>query len=232
MSVFVANAVDEEGWRSAHPALEPAEEHLTDARFKRALGQLSRESEYVEANPIRVPQKGSLPKLPLILEEQIVHLPESTLGARRFGGFGSLCRVGVRRAQRKIPEHKPEPLPQGILNPLHDRVGRAAVTALVTTVLDKRYRGRREPLDVIAVPDRVGQMGPSWVGVHGRFGKGMVGTSLGLHVEHIHSSTSTLKEGLLHPGGRRGVPLRNPVGDGLEVGRHEGVIGVGPPEID
>src|SRR5882672_10688511 len=75
-----------------------------------------------------------------MLVEKVVHLPELPLRRGRLGGFGGARRVRVRLRQREIPEHEAHPPPQDLLHFLHNRIGAAAMRALVVAIFDERHR--------------------------------------------------------------------------------------------
>jgi hypothetical protein len=56
----------------------------------------------------------------LVLEEQVVHLPEPALGPRRFRGLGRELRVRVHVDQRELAEHDGQRVRQVLLQLLHD----------------------------------------------------------------------------------------------------------------
>src|SRR6266581_105039 len=125
----MAHAVDEKRGRPVHAARHPAAKIL--------------------AHPLRIRPLRQLP-----LEQPIVHLPEFSLHAGRFRRFGGVLGVGVALFQRKIPENEPQAAAHFLLNLLHDRVGTAAVRALVIAILHERDGGVRRPLRVVALAHR------------------------------------------------------------------------------
>jgi hypothetical protein len=46
----------------------------------------------------------------LVIEEEVMHRPEFSLGAGRFGYFSRLLSEGMFRGQRKMPEDIAEPI--------------------------------------------------------------------------------------------------------------------------
>jgi hypothetical protein len=82
-----------------------------------------------------------------------VQLPEAALGARSFGGLGRLERVRVDLSEREVAEGEAKVLAEDPPHLLHDRVGCAAVRALVVAVLDERDAGGCRPPDAVALAD-------------------------------------------------------------------------------
>src|SRR2546426_4793502 len=95
----------------------------------------------------------------LPLEQAVVHLPELPLRAGRFRRLGGVLRVRVTLAQREVPEHEAQAATQPFLNLLHDRVGTAAVRALVVAVLDEGDGGAGRAAGVIPPADRERELG-------------------------------------------------------------------------
>src|SRR6266581_1395810 len=150
----MAHAVDEKRGRPVHAARHPAAKILAHPLRIRPLRQLPREAVDVEPEVPRVLRQAAVLEGELPLEQPIVHLPEFSLHAGRFRRFGGVLGVGVALFQRKIPENEPQAAAHFLLNLLHDRVGTAAVRALVIAILHERDGGVRRPLRVVALAHR------------------------------------------------------------------------------
>src|SRR5829696_9564843 len=84
---LVARSVDEEGRRPLHPAALRVQPVLPHARGMPALGQVVLEARQVQPDTGRVAPQG-LVEVVLVLKEEVVHLPEPSLGGGRLGGLG------------------------------------------------------------------------------------------------------------------------------------------------
>jgi len=62
----------------------------------------------------------------LVLEEQVVHLPELVLRARRLGGLGRELGVRMHFQQRKMPEHEAHAVPEALEQDFHGGISLAA----------------------------------------------------------------------------------------------------------
>ena len=104
----------------------------------------------------------------LVLEEQVVHLPEPALRTGRLGCLGRQRRVGMDIDQRQMAEDEA----QSPLEPFQQSAdhGRCvtAIGAFEVTVLDQRHRRTLRPPDMVALwIDLLGQVpeGPRGLGV-------------------------------------------------------------------
>jgi hypothetical protein len=95
-----------------------------------ALGQVVLEARQVEPEPGRVTPQGLVVEVFLVREEEVVHLPEASLGGGRLGGLGGAAGVRVHRVERKVPEHEAQPIAHLRSQLLHHRVHPPAVGAL------------------------------------------------------------------------------------------------------
>jgi len=118
------------------------------------LLELEREPVDVETERRRVAQEVLGIERALVREEKVVHLPEASLGAGGLGGLGSLERMQVDLAERKIAKREPQIVAEDLSN-LHDgRMRGSAVGALEVTVLDERDGCCLGAENVIALADR------------------------------------------------------------------------------
>src|SRR5262245_14234837 len=92
-----------------------------------------------------------------MLEEQVVHLPESPLSRRCFRRLSGALRTRVHVADRKIPEHESQVRAELSLRLFNHSVGGPALTTLVIAVLDEEYRRVRRTSCVVAL--RYGEAG-------------------------------------------------------------------------
>ena len=89
----------------------------------------------------------------LMLEQGIVHFPETSETARALGGFRGMLGVRMHLAEREISEHEPEPCSKALLNLPDDRIRLSAVRTFVVAIFDERHARGRRPLEVIALAD-------------------------------------------------------------------------------
>ena len=94
------------------------------------------------------------PKLPLVLEEQIVHWPETALAACSLGGACRQIRVPVRVDERHVTEHEPQAAAEALSNDSDDDVRTCAVGTLVVAILDQRDRRVVRALRVVVRTNR------------------------------------------------------------------------------
>jgi hypothetical protein len=93
--VVVPHAVDVEGRRTVHAAPHAAQEVLVDPTGVDMLGQLLVEAIDVEPELLGVHMEVLVAQVPLVLVQEVVHLPEPALGVRRLGGLRRLFGVGM-----------------------------------------------------------------------------------------------------------------------------------------
>src|SRR4051794_9114889 len=96
-----------------------------------------------KAQLVRQTEQELCTQIGLILEQRIVHLPESVVGGGELGGLGRSLGAGVDLAQREISEDEREASTEMPLHLFNDRIGAAAVRALVVAVFYERNRRRR-----------------------------------------------------------------------------------------
>jgi len=152
--VIMPETVNKERRRAVDTARDAAQEILPNARgvcvgTKRILKVLAIKPEGLGVlDEVRVVQRG------LMLEESIVHFPESLLACGRFRGLGGVLGVWMELAERKISEHKPQPGTEPALDLFDNRVGSAAVRAFVIAVLDQGQNGIGRSLRMIPIRHR------------------------------------------------------------------------------
>jgi hypothetical protein len=104
----VAQAVHEEGRRAVHAAPDSADEVLAHARGVRALLEVGDEPLDVEAERLRVADQVARAQAVLVLEQEVVVLPEAALRARGLGGLGRLAGVRMDLREWEVPVGEPE----------------------------------------------------------------------------------------------------------------------------
>ena len=107
---FEANAVEIESRRAGDAAVQAAADVL--AHPLAVVAALQRTTEALDVEP----QRGGggdqvLVFQPLLwCEEEVVQLPELALRGRRFGGFGRVEGVRVRRREREVAKDEAQPI--------------------------------------------------------------------------------------------------------------------------
>src|SRR6267143_2771924 len=91
----VPRTIDVKGRRAVHSAPHAAQEVLVDPFGVDVLGQLFVEPLDVETELLGVGAEVLVAQAPLVLVEEVVHLPELALGSGSLGGLGGLFGVGV-----------------------------------------------------------------------------------------------------------------------------------------
>jgi len=76
-----------------------------------------------------LPQAVGL-QVQLVLEKQVVHLPELALRARRLGGLGGELGVRMHFQERKMPVHETHSVAEALEQHFHRGIGLAARRAL------------------------------------------------------------------------------------------------------
>ncbi len=170
------DAVDEETGRSVDAAVNAAHPVFLDSFDD--LARLDGGAEFDEVKPelLRPDGQNSRLKISLVFINQVVHLPEFSLqrgGFRRLGGHE---RIGMRLRQGKVSEDEAQFFAERLLDLFDDRIGGAAVGALVITVFDQRQRSAGKPLGMVARGNRRGEGGGF---VHGGFGFEIRSVSVG-----------------------------------------------------
>jgi len=83
-----------------------------------------------------------------------VYLPKFSLGAGRFGGFGSAQRMWVSSNGREATTDKTPIAGEEVSNLLYDWISLAALTAFKVTVFEEGNRSINRPKRVIVLGDR------------------------------------------------------------------------------
>src|SRR6267143_2746457 len=91
----VPRTIDVKGRRAVHAAPHAVQEVLMDPFGVDVLGQLFVEHLDVEAELLGVGAEVLVAQAPLVLVEEVVHLPELALGRGSLGGLGGLFGVEV-----------------------------------------------------------------------------------------------------------------------------------------
>src|SRR3954471_21028494 len=102
----MAKPVDEECGRAVHTAANAAHEIFPHAGGVELLLHLTVETLEVEGKLLRVSLQIVIAQVPLILVQQVMHLPKSALCCRRLGGLRSVFGVWMRGADRKVAKDK------------------------------------------------------------------------------------------------------------------------------
>ena len=106
------------------------------------------EAIHVEAELLRVGHQVLRAKRVLMLEEQVVHVPEPTLLVRRLGGLGGDLSAGMNVGQRQVAPDVGDVAVVGEQLADH-RLRLSAVRALEVAVFHERHRRLLRPADVI-----------------------------------------------------------------------------------
>lgn len=149
-----ADAIDEEGRGPSDAALNTTEQFTLDLSCVAVLRHVLIEAVRVETESRGVLAEMLIIKGMLMLEEEVVHLPERALARRCLCRFSRVLRVRVDVAQRKVPVDEAELVTQLALQSLDDMVGKATVRAFVVGILNQRHRGGVRSLHVILGSDR------------------------------------------------------------------------------
>ena len=89
----------------------------------------------------------------LIFEQEVIHLPKTSLRAGCFGSFSRLFSVRMHRSQGKISKCKTQIVSQIPLNRLDDRISLPARGTFVIAIFKECHQGIDKPLDVVAVTE-------------------------------------------------------------------------------
>jgi hypothetical protein len=103
----VAASVDEERWRAGDPALVGARHVLADARGVLAPAKLARHAVGVEPELGGVVLEVLRAQLALMVEEDVVHVPEATLRGGGLRGLRGELRVRMHVVERKVAPDVP-----------------------------------------------------------------------------------------------------------------------------
>src|SRR5207237_2723212 len=104
--------VDEERRCAVHAAPGAALEIVTDTREVAMRFEIRDEAGDVEPQGRGMCDEASRVERVLVLEEPVVHRPETTLCAGRLGCLGSDQRVRMHSDKRKMPEDERQPVGQ------------------------------------------------------------------------------------------------------------------------
>ena len=148
VGAVVAAAVDEEGRRTGDAAQVGAVDIFGDAGSAGVLLQLVGEPLDVEAELARRSGRGRRAEGVLVVEQEVVHLPERSLLGRGLGGFRGQLGARVDVAQRQVPPHVAD-VAEVAEQLADDRFRLPAVRTLEVAVLDKRDRRLERPANVV-----------------------------------------------------------------------------------
>ena len=140
---------DEETRRSVHAAVASALHVLANALQVDVIVHFSGIARSVEAQAIRVVLQVLELEMTLVLEQQVVHLPELTLPGGGFGRFRRRKRVRVNFLEREVTEHEAHLACEALEEQLDGWRGLLAVRALEVTVFDDRERRVRRTEEMV-----------------------------------------------------------------------------------
>jgi hypothetical protein len=114
----------------------------------------SPKASYVQAQAFGMKLEVIVLELMLTLEENVVHLPEPSLGSRRLGCLGRPLREWMHVVTREVAKDEAN-LPRYLFQEFLDGVvGAAAIRAFELAILDERYASIRITSDVVCIGDR------------------------------------------------------------------------------
>src|SRR5918998_178475 len=113
VGTLVPEAVNEEGGRPSHPALQTARRVLVHPVGVRVLRELLVEPLKFQAQPLCVAAEVLVLQMPLVVEEEVVHLPVAALGRRGLCRFGGSLGVRVYPGEREGPKGEKQPVSLG-----------------------------------------------------------------------------------------------------------------------
>ena len=120
-----------------------------DPRQIGAIHEVGREPLSIETKVARMPDEIVVLELVLILEKEVVHVPEPTLGTGDLRGQSRTFRERVNVILGKVAEDETD-LVGDLFEELTDRVIRpTAVHAFELSILNERYRSVHVPADVV-----------------------------------------------------------------------------------
>src|ERR1700745_1243765 len=73
----------------------------------------------------------------LVLEDQVMHLPELAVRCGKLSGFGGGLRMGMYFSQREVSKREPQPFPEPLLKRFDDRVCMSTVRTFVVAIFDQ-----------------------------------------------------------------------------------------------
>jgi len=151
---IVAHAVDEKGWSAVHSTADAAAEVIANFLDVSASRQLARYALWIDPDLRRIGEKISVLQRILVVKEEIVHLPEMPLCARRLG---CLCRsfgVRMRLREGKVSKNKSEGTAHVAPDTLNYRMGATAVRTFEVAVLNECHRCVGGTYRVVTVTNR------------------------------------------------------------------------------
>src|SRR2546427_294925 len=152
-------AVDEEGRRAIDAASDSAPEIFPHASGVCAAEDFGHQAAGIETELHRVAGEVLIFKRVLIFEQNVVHLPKSSLCAGGFGGLGCVLGVRMHVGHREMAIGEAQVIAHSPPNLFDYRVNFAANGAFEVTVLKQSYGCINGPLDMVAAGDREGESG-------------------------------------------------------------------------
>src|SRR6267378_1841252 len=149
----VTHAVDEERGRAIDPAAHPAHKIFTYALQIGSLDKFMCKPFNIQLQNFCESQEITIIKRLLILEEKIVHLPETPLSSGRLGRFRRSFGMRVYLREREVAKHKAKLFAQVLLDLFDYRVGCAAIRTLEVAVLNQCHSGCRRAQYMVARTD-------------------------------------------------------------------------------
>ena len=146
----MAAAVDEEGRRAGDAAQVGAVDVLGDAGSTGVVVQVVGEPFDVESELLGVADEVAEGEGVLVVEQQVVHLPERALVGGGLGGLRGKLGVGMDVAERQVPPDVAD-VAEVAEELADDRLRLPAVGTLEVAVLDKRDRRLERPANVVAL---------------------------------------------------------------------------------
>src|SRR5688572_27735297 len=130
------DTVDEESRRAAHVTLRAALHVLAHALQVDLVVHLRGEARHVEIQTFRVRAQVGHREMTLVLEQQVMHLPELALSTRRFRCLCGMHCMRMRRLDREMPENEADASAESLEHELDGGRGLFAGGALEVAVLD------------------------------------------------------------------------------------------------
>src|SRR5262245_35768527 len=137
-----------------HAAVAPAFLVFAQAMQIDVIVELRGEPRHVEAEPHRVALEMLELQVRLVLEQQVVHLPELALLTGTFGRLGRELRVRVHLLEREVAECEAHAVLEAPEQQPYRRRGLLAVRAFEIAVLDDRDGCMIGPEHVVGRTDR------------------------------------------------------------------------------
>src|ERR1700688_1845498 len=89
----------------------------------------------------------------LVLEDQVMHLPELAMGCGKLSRFGGGLCIWMYFSQREVSKDKPQLFSQLLLKRFDDRVCMSTVRAFVVAIFNQSDRGVGGTLRVVGRSD-------------------------------------------------------------------------------